>query len=126
MDVTELKHGFLITNMAAAADGGSIALGCETPSHKTFDLLFTQNFFIEDYDEHMIPGRIYLNQELIQLKSKEEEHILKSLQYFKVDSALLQYDAELEQHLAEKFDQYNTFFSSNEALEFKKKVDNAR
>lgn len=59
-----------------APDAGSFLLGHETDSGELLKILFVQAEDLEDYSEDMIPGRLYLNHRLVDLKSEEQTMIL--------------------------------------------------
>jgi len=120
MKIEELQSGILITNFAAASDGGSLYFECETTENSKFNLLFTQHAFLDNPDPEMLPGRIYLNQEIIDLKSKEEKMILLGLKDFNVSNELLNMKSEL----ANTINELRSFYSSGLSIEIKKKVDN--
>ncbi|TPN82790.1 hypothetical protein [Aquimarina algicola] len=124
MKIEELQSGILITNFAAAADGGSLFFECETTQKAKFNLLFTQYVFLDNPDPEMIPGRIYLNQKIIDLKSKEEKMILLGLKNFNVSHELLDIDPNMKSELTDTINELSTFFNSELSIEIKKKVDN--
>lgn len=67
------------SNFWVVPDGGSFTLGLETLSGQKYDILITQAVDLEDYLEDMIPGRIYINDKLIDLGSEEEASVLSIL-----------------------------------------------
>lgn len=67
------------SNFWVVPDGGSFTFGIETHSGQKFDILITQSVDLEDYLEDAIPGRIYINEKLIDLKSEEEASVLSIL-----------------------------------------------
>lgn len=67
------------SNFWVVPDGGSFTFGIETYSGQKFDILITQAVDLEDYLEDMIPGRIYINEKLIDLRSEEEASVLSIL-----------------------------------------------
>lgn len=60
-------------------DAGSFILTVITASGKETKILITQAKDLEDYDEAMIPGRIYIDEVLVDLKSAAEENICSLL-----------------------------------------------
>jgi len=123
MKLQELERGILIINFAAAGDGGSLFFECETTLNSKFTLLFTQYVFLDDPETEMLPGRIYLNQKLIDLKSEEEKLILNGITRFSITNELKGSDSELDSVLSEAFDRLVNFFNSDTVIEIKKKVD---
>jgi len=96
---------------------------CETTLNSKFTLLFTQYVFLDDPETEMLPGRIYLNQKLIDLKSEEEKLILNGITRFSITNELKGSDSELDSVLSEAFDRLVNFFNSDTVIEIKKKVD---
>lgn len=76
------------SNFWVVPDGGSFTFGLETHSGQEFDILITQAVDLEDYLEDMIPGRIYINEKLIGLKSEEEASVLSILSHMLENDAL--------------------------------------
>ena len=74
-------HEIKSSNFWVVPDGGSFMLGIETHSGQKFEILITQAVDLEDYLEDMIPGRIYINDRLIDLKSEEEASVLSILSH---------------------------------------------
>jgi len=64
------------TGCWVAPDAGSFLLGHKTDSGDLLKILFVQAEDLEDYSEDAIPGRLYLNHRLVDLKSDEETMIL--------------------------------------------------
>ena len=69
-------------NMGATLDGGSLTLLFENSKNQEQTILFVQNVFREYYEElsTALPGRIYINSQLIDKRSKEENEIIDFLQ----------------------------------------------
>ncbi|CAM1374643.1 hypothetical protein [Tenacibaculum xiamenense] len=124
MNIEELQSGILITNFAAAGDGGSLYFECETTKNSKFNLLFTQHTFLDNPDSEMLPGRIYLNQEIINLKSKEEKMILLGLHDFNVSNELVEINPDMKSELASTINELRNFYRSGLSIEIKKKIDN--
>ncbi len=123
MKIYELQQGIVITNFLTAADGGSLLFNCLTKQHKEFDLLFTQYSILDYLKPEMLPGRIYFNEKIIDLKSKEEKIILKAIKKFTITQELKKMN--IESYLKDTFKHLCVFFESEAAIEFKKKVDNS-
>lgn len=123
MNIKELQYGILITNYAAAGDGGSLFFECETNQNHKFNLLFTQHAFLDNPDSEMLPGRIYLNQKIIDLKSEDEKMILLGLKNFNISNELLKIDPNMKSGITEMINELNNFFNSNLSIEIKKKID---
>jgi len=123
MELQELERGILITSFAAAGDGGSLFFECETALNHKYTLLFTQYVFLDILGYEMLPGRMYLNQKLIDLKSDEEKLILHGIAKFSIASELKSLNSELDSNLGEIFDRLLKFFNSDTAIETKKKAD---
>ncbi len=126
MKIQELEQGIVITNFLAAADGGSLLFNCLTKQHKEFNLLFTQYSILDYLKPEMLPGRIYFNEKIIELKSKEEKIILKAIKKFTITQELKKMDIEIEQYLNDTFKHLCSFFESDKAIEIKKKIDNRK
>jgi hypothetical protein len=126
MEIRELQNEILITTYAAAGDGGSLYFECKTNENTKFDLLFTQYFFLEDFPPHMIPGRIYLNEKLIALKSEEEKTILNSIQNFQISEELDKMDSTLRDSLEVIFRQLTDFFYSGLSVDINEKIENKK
>jgi len=126
MKIQELEQGFIITKFLAAADGGSLLFKCQTIQYQEFDLLFTQYAILDYIKPEMLPGRIYFNGQLIDLKSKEEKIILKALKKYTITKELREMDIEIEHNLIDTFKRLCTFFESDNAIEIKKKVDSRK
>lgn len=123
MNIEELQSGIIITNFAAAGDGGSLFFECETFQNSNFNLLFTQYTFLDNPDTEMLPGRIYLNQKIIDLKSKEEKIILFALNNFNISDKLLVINPKIKSELTETINKIKTFFNSELPVKIKKQVD---
>ncbi|MGB0870716.1 MAG: hypothetical protein ACPGSD_14050 [Flavobacteriales bacterium] len=125
MKIEEIESGILINNIVAAGDGGSIYFECETTLNNKFDLLFTQHVFLEHPNPEMLPGRIYLNQKIIELKSKEEKLILSGLKKNKISLELLETNPKINSSLTQTINNIQKFFESELPLEIKEKIDKA-
>lgn len=126
MNIKELQNGILITEIAAAGDGGSLYFECETKQNSQFNLLFTQYAFLDNPDPEMLPGRIYLNEKIIDLKSEDEKMILIGLKNFNISNVLLKIDSNMKTDLAETINKLRDFFDSDLSIEIKKKVDDKK
>jgi hypothetical protein len=123
MNLHKLEKGVLIIHFAAAA-GGSLFFECETVNSQKFTLLFTQHVMLDDPNPEMLPGRIYLNQNIVALKSEDEKIILKGITNFSISQELMKNDSKLDYSLIDTFDRLCHFYKSNASLEIKEKVDN--
>ncbi len=77
-------------------DGGSITLNYTDQSDQIQTIEIVQNVSVEFYKElSKIPGRIYVNNELIDMRSSEEIYVVEQLknnincQHNKLDKAIL-------------------------------------
>lgn len=57
-------------------------------------MLFTQYTFLDNTDPKMLFGKIYLNDRLVDLNSKEEKLILKGIAKFTITNNLKELDKE--------------------------------
>ena len=60
-------------------DGGSVTLVCFNMKHQSFTIEFVQNVFWEVPKSSKLPGRIYLNNELIEQRTGLEIKLLENL-----------------------------------------------
>ena len=81
-----------IEELIAWMDGGSITLKCRNKSNQEFEIEFVQNVSWDVYESQNIPGRIYLNQEVIDQRSNLETKIINGLK-----NATLTFKNSLEQ-----------------------------
>jgi hypothetical protein len=123
MDLQELECGLLIRNYTIARDGGSYFLDCETTSGQKFKLAFIQHIALGRPNPKLLPGRIYLNEKLIDLNSVEEKSILKSITNFNIANKLKHYDYELDKKFESFFHSITGFYNSDTAMAIKQKVD---
>lgn len=123
MDVIDIEKGFEITNMAAAGDGGSLGFMCESVHQVPFSLLFVQFEWLENASHDMLPGRIYLNESCVDLKSDLEKRILSGLSKCTVDESLKEYDKTIEEDLKHIISKQLDFYNSEASLIFKEKVE---
>ena len=123
MDFEELECGLLIRNYTIARDGGSYFLDCETTSGQKFKLAFIQHIALGRPNPKLLPGRIYLNEKLIDLESEEERSILKSITNFSTSDELKQHDSELDKKFESFFHSITGFYNSDTAMAIKQKVD---
>ncbi len=123
MKLKEFEKGILITSSAAAGDGGSLFFECQTKNGEKFQLMFTQHVFLDYLDKEMLPGRIYLNQKPVELKSEEERLILKGVSNFSITSELWDNDNKLDKTLTKTFKKITEFYNSDQAIKIKEKVD---
>lgn len=124
MDFLELEKGILITDLIAAGDGGSLVFVCETFRHVNFEVMFVQHVFLENSTLERLSGRMYLNGEIIELKSKEEKCILTGFSNFSLSEELKKNESINKMYLIDTFKRLTHFYHSNASLEIKKKVDN--
>lgn len=89
-------------------------------------MLLTQYSILDNINPDMLPGRIYLNGQLIDLKSQEEKIILKALKKHTIAQELKEMDIEIEHYLKDTFKRLCTFFESDAAVEVKQKVDSRK
>ncbi|MFY0628808.1 MAG: hypothetical protein JXR05_00425 [Flavobacteriaceae bacterium] len=75
----DFKSTIDILDIYSWMDGGSVTLKCKDRKRQKFDVEFKQNVFWEVYPSSQIPGRIYLNEILIEQRSELENQLLKSL-----------------------------------------------
>lgn len=100
----DFKSEIEIEELHSWMDGGSIALKCRNKLNQTFEIEFVQNVFWDIYETQNIPGRIYLNKELIAQRSDLETQIINTLK-----TAHLKSSNPLEQKvLEEKLDYVNS------------------
>ncbi len=76
-----------IEDVLAWMDGGSITLKCKNELGQEFEIEFVQNVIWEVSELQNIPGRIYLNGELILQRSQLESDIILSLSKSHVKSS---------------------------------------
>ncbi|MEQ6124496.1 hypothetical protein AAON49_09865 [Pseudotenacibaculum sp. MALMAid0570] len=69
-----------ITDNYVFMDGGSLSLTCKDKNGLKFNIDFIQRVFWEIYSWDKIPGRIYLNNVIVEQRSEEEKKILHSLE----------------------------------------------
>jgi hypothetical protein len=106
------NSNIIIHDLAAWMDGGSVTLKCENLIGQKFEIEFYQNMIL-DYFPGKIPGRLYLNQNRIEVRSELEKSIIASL-----ETAELEYDKSLPEYpfvvelLKEKID----YVKSNQYL----------
>lgn len=103
-------------------DAGSFMLTVVTASGKETKVLITQAEDLEDATEDMIPGRIYINDHLIDLKSEEEANILTILKLM-VQNDQLGHKQGLAVWRAKEIIQ---FFSTGEAEKIQALLNNRR
>ena len=99
-----LKSNIVITEMFAWMDGGSITIKCRNASNQEFEIEFVQNVSWEWYESHKIPGRIYLNGQLVEQRSELEVSIIQRL----VTAEFAHREAFDAQLLKEKIDYTNS------------------
>ena len=61
-------------------DGGSITLKCKDKTGVRFQVHIVQKVFWEVYPKDLLPGRMYLNEVLIDQRSDLEEMIVNSME----------------------------------------------
>jgi hypothetical protein len=76
----DLTSKIIVTELMAWMDGGSVTLTCKNAKNEAFNIEFTQNVIWEVPKPSKIPGRIYLNEELIEQRSELENLIIKNLE----------------------------------------------
>ncbi|WP_408023466.1 hypothetical protein [Tenacibaculum sediminilitoris] len=67
-------------------NGGSLTLLCEDENEEKFKIDFVQNVFFERDKNLKLPGRIYLNDTLIQQRSENEYDIIHNLENLDLNS----------------------------------------
>ena len=78
----------IIKEIAIWMDGGSVTVKCQNEIGHTFDIEFVQNVIwdyptisnVTDQLSLKIPGRLYLNDQLIDIRSNLEERIIQSIE----------------------------------------------
>ena len=68
-----------IEQLLAWMDGGSITLKCRNDRNQKFEIEFTQNLVWDFKEPRKIPGRLYVNGELIEQRSQIEKDILENI-----------------------------------------------
>ncbi|WP_438425526.1 hypothetical protein [Aquimarina macrocephali] len=68
-----------IEDISVWMDGGSITLKCRNENDQYFEIEFVQNVSWSLYESQNIPGRIYLDKELINQRSNLETEIINGL-----------------------------------------------
>ncbi|EZH73550.1 hypothetical protein ATO12_16565 [Aquimarina atlantica] len=76
----DLTSQILIQELAIWMDGGSIKLKCTNQKKQEFEIEFVQNVNWEILEFQKLPGRIYLNENLIPKRSVMEKKIIESLE----------------------------------------------
>lgn len=75
----DFSGGVLINELAAWMDGGSITFYCETNDNKGLEIELVQRVQLMKRDSQRFPGSLYLNRELVGIRSSLEEKILIGL-----------------------------------------------
>ncbi len=70
----------LIKEISTWMDGGSITLNCENKKGKEFIVEFVQNVRWHILEFEKLPGRIYINENLVSQRSELEKKLLKSIE----------------------------------------------
>lgn len=71
----------IIREVQSYMDGGSAIFICKNDSNQEFQIEFVQNVFWEILESHnRLPGRIYLDDKLVDQRSELEGFIIKSLE----------------------------------------------
>lgn len=77
--MTNYNDKVIITELSACMDGGSVTLKCQNSTMGKFEIEFIQNVMWDWYEGHKIPGRIYLNNELVEQRSDLEKNLMRLL-----------------------------------------------
>ena len=70
---------FTIKDIAAWMDGGSLTLDCLSADGDNLEIEIVQHIALNQIINSRIPGRLYLNNELVEIRSKLEKSILNEL-----------------------------------------------
>ena len=109
MENLNLKSKTIIRDLSPWMDGGSITLNCENLAGQKFQIEFHQNMILDFHLGSKIPGRLYLNNTLVEVKSDLEKSIIENLEKGELD-----YDKTLPDYhlilglLKEKIDYVNS------------------
>ena len=68
-----------IDDLGAWMDGGSVTLKCNNTLNQEFEIEFVQSLSMGYNEGQKIPGRIYLNNVLVEQRSDLEKRIIRSL-----------------------------------------------
>lgn len=68
-----------IVQLLAWMDGGSVTLDTEDESSNSFTIEFTQHAFLRVDVNSLIPGSIFINRELVEVRSTLEHKIINAL-----------------------------------------------
>jgi len=100
----DFKSKIEIEELFTWMDGGSITLKCKNEKNQEFEIEFVQNLSWDFYESQKIPGRIYLNNMLIDQKTILEVQIIEGLK-----SVTLKHKNSLDQKiLSEKLEYVNS------------------
>lgn len=72
-------ESYYIEESAMAMDGGSIFIKGVTSTNKEFEIFLPQNKIHLNFTEEFLPGRLYLNQKLVEFRSSLEYEIISNL-----------------------------------------------
>ncbi|WP_106795111.1 hypothetical protein [Aquimarina sp. Aq78] len=81
----DLKSPIKILDLSTWMDGGSILLHCGNKLNQEFKIEFQQNMIIDMEKYDRLPGRIYLNNELVKDQSELENSVIKGLEKAEFD-----------------------------------------
>ncbi len=75
----DFSSAITIEDVGAWMDGGSVTLVCRNVVGQTFEVFFVQNVSWEVYEGDLLPGRLYLDSELVEQRSLLEGQIIEGL-----------------------------------------------
>lgn len=71
----------VIEDVAVWMDGGTVILKCLNNEGQKFSVEFSQSVLFEIYEFHnRLPGRLYLNEKIVEQRSELEEEIIKAIE----------------------------------------------
>jgi hypothetical protein len=97
--MTHFGTKIVIENFGIWMDGGSIILQCRNEAREEFELYFMQGATFNYYQGMRVPGRVYLNDKLVEQRSSLEEEIVAGLSNATFESPDLQISQVLEERL---------------------------
>lgn len=74
--MTDFNDKVIITELSAWMDGESVTIKCQNSTMGKFEIEFVQNVMWVWYEGQKIPGRIYLNNELVEQRSDLEKKLI--------------------------------------------------
>lgn len=115
MENSILKDNIKILDVGAWMDGGSVSIICSNSKGNKYTIWFQQHMLLITSPDCKMPGRIYLNNKLIEERSEFENQILKVLKKLIIKS-------NYKSLIQEKID----YVESDEYLKNNKKIENQR